>query len=298
MDKDKIIQWHLDNSLTDIVEEKTHNHLQANNTLEEKKPVAQQKSIEVKPQQKKEASIQEQVATKTDYNFNSIYQNLANKYKNEHMVCINNENINSVECSISKARELADSAKTIDELRVFVEGFDGHLDIKKLATNTVFGEGNQNADILILGEAPGNNEDIEGRPFCGQSGQLLNNMFKCIGMPRNELYITNTLFWRPPGNRTPTEEEVCICRPFVEKHIALVNPKIIVFMGSTAMKALVDTPLTITKARRQVFDYTNQYLDGKVIKCTPMFHPSYLLRQSTKKKDAWGDLLYVKDLIG
>lgn len=288
MEKEKIIQWYLDNNLTDIIEEETCNHF-LKKAEPKKSPTPQPKS---QPQ-----PIKEKTKPKSDFNFNSIYQNLANKYKNEQDICLNNENINSIECSIIKARELANSAKTVDELRRFIENFDGHLDIKKLATNTVFGEGNQKANILILGEAPGNNEDIEGRPFCGQSGQLLDNMFKSIGIPRSELYITNTLFWRPPGNRTPTEEEVSICRPFVEKHIALINPKIIVFMGSVAMKALIDTPLTITKARRQTFDYSNEYLDGKIIKCTPMFHPSYLLRQSSKKKDAWGDLLYVKGLI-
>ena len=122
-------------------------------------------------------------------------------------------------------------------------------------------------------------------------------MFKSISIPRKDLYITNTLFWRPPGNRTPTEEEVAICRPFVEKHIALINPKLIIFMGATALNSLIDTTMTITKARRQLFDYTNQYLNGKIIKTTPLFHPSYLLRQSSKKKDAWGDLLFVKNII-
>jgi len=120
---------------------------------------------------------------------------------------------------------------------------------------------------------------------------------KSIGIKREDLYITNTLFWRPPGNRTPTEEEVAICRPFVEKHIALINPKIIIFMGSTALKGLIDTSLTITKARQQIFDYTNQYLDNKIIKSTPLFHPSYLLRQSNKKKDAWSDMLFIKKFL-
>ncbi|MDD2840121.1 MAG: uracil-DNA glycosylase [Rickettsiales bacterium] len=310
MEKEALIQWYKENNIEDIIEEKPCNHFDVScETL----PLQNQTTLRKLPSEEVNITIQNKVkmqvgtteikkeetikyssdGNKTSFNY--IYQNLANKYRNDNMKMAQQNN--SLDDVIKKSRELADSANTIDELKNIVENFDGYLEIKKLAKNTVFGEGNTKPDILILGEAPGNNEDIEGRPFCGQSGELLDNMFKAIGIPRKDLYITNTLFWRPPGNRTPTEQEVAICRPFVEKHIALINPKIIVFMGSTALTSLIETDLTITKARRQLFDYTNQYLQGKNIKSTPLFHPSYLLRQSGKKKDAWGDLLFVKNVI-
>ena len=141
-------------------------------------------------------------------------------------------------------RKLADSAKTIYELENIVENFDGYLKIKELegAENLVFGEGNVNADILILGEAPGKTEDSEGKPFCGDSGELLNDKFKLIGINREELYITNTVFWRPNENNTPSEQknrtpsksEVKICKPFIEKLIFLIDPKLIITIGKTA----------------------------------------------------------------
>lgn len=328
MNREAVIQWYKENGITDVIEEKTFNHFSVPcetlpqkkaDTIQRQRAIVQRQAapgtikaevtVENKIKVKAETNTGEKIEIKTretskytvdvnkqEFNFNYIYQNLANKYRNDNMKMIK-ENMGTVEDSIKKARDLADNSNNIDELREAVENFDGHLDIKKLATHTVFGEGNREADIMIIGEAPGNNEDLEGRPFCGQSGQLLDAMFKAIGVNREDMYITNTLFWRPPGNRTPTEDEINICRPFVEKHIALINPKIIVFMGATALKDLIETNLTITRARRQLFDYTNQYLDGRVIKTTPLFHPSYLLRQSNKKKDAWGDLLFVKKIL-
>lgn len=317
-DKKALIQWYKDNGIDDVIEEFSVNHFDVpceiltniNNNEKQKIALNDKTTIVFKKESvaKAQTNTGEQVEiiseekieynnTKKEFNFNYIYQNLANKYRDDNMRIAEKSKTSSVEESINEARKLADSAKTVDDLRNIVENFEGHLDIKNIATNTVFGEGNTKADVMIVGEAPGNNEDIEGRPFCGQSGQLLDLMFKSIGKNRSDLYITNTLFWRPPGNRTPTEEEINICRPFVEKHIALVNPKIIVFMGATALKDLIQTKLTITKARRQLFDYTNQYLDGRVIKTTPLFHPSYLLRQSNKKKDAWGDLLFLNDVL-
>lgn len=320
MNKNILINWYKDNGINNIVEEKTFNHFKVpydvikqvknNNTLVQEKRIKtasitfenkiklEAETIQgekIKIQAKETQKIVSNGDNKQEFNFNYIYQNLANKYKKDNMT-ITKQNI-SVEDAISKARELADASDTVENLKNAVKNFDGYLDIKNLATNTVFGEGNQKSDIMIIGEAPGNNEDLEGRPFCGQSGQLLDNMFKSIGLKRENLYITNTLFWRPPGNRTPTYEEIAICRPFVEKHIFLINPKIIIFMGATALKDLIKTDLTITKARKQLFDYTNQYMNGKIIKATPLFHPSYLLRQSNKKKDTWGDLLFIKNTL-
>lgn len=306
MNKEALIRWYKDNDIDNVIEESSTNHfdtksknikISIENKVEIKAKTAEGDNIKIQAKESIKCNPTENgLECKKEFNFNYIYQNLANKYRNDNIKMVK-ENTGSVEDFVKKARELADASNSVDDLRKVVENFDGYLDIKKLATNTVFGEGNPNADILILGEAPGNNEDIEGIPFCGQSGELLNNMFERIGIKRQDLYITNTLFWRPPGNRTPTSEEVAICRPFVEKHIALVNPKIIIFMGATALNSLINTNLTITKARRQLFDYSNQYLQGRVIKSTPLFHPSYLLRQSTKKKEAWGDMLFIQSLL-
>ena len=187
-----------------------------------------------------------------------------------------------------------DLCNSLDELKKLVEGFDG-CDLKKSAQNTVFADGNPNAKIMFIGEAPGANEDEQGIPFCGQSGKLLDNIIAAIGLTREKnAYITNTVFWRPPANRKPTDEEIKLCRPFVKKHIAIINPKLIVLVGSTAVESLLEIETPITKLRGKYFDYTNEYLDGKTIRTTAIFHPSYLLRQPSHKKTMWFDLLKIK----
>lgn len=187
----------------------------------------------------------------------------------------------------------AQSCKSTDELRNAIEGFKG-ISITKTATNTVFCDGQPDAQIMLIGEAPGAEEDARGIPFCGASGKLLDNMLSHIGLSREKnFYITNTLFWRPPGNRRPTPEELTICKPFVEKHIALIKPKLIILVGGTAVTSVLDSKHTITKIRGQFFDYTNQFLDES-IKTTAIFHPSYLLRSPGQKKNAWHDCLTIR----
>ncbi len=194
-----------------------------------------------------------------------------------------------------QARYLADQCDTLDALRQTVLNFDGCL-LKKTATNTVFSDGNPNAEIMFIGEAPGSNEDLQGIPFCGDSGKLLDNIIKSINLDRNSVYITNALFWRPAGNRRPTDEEVTICQPFVEKHIALINPKLIVLVGSTASYALFGDLGPITKQRQKILQYSNKYL-ASPISATVIFHPSYLLRQPSQKKLTWYDMLNIKKII-
>ncbi|MDX1950319.1 MAG: uracil-DNA glycosylase [Rickettsiales bacterium] len=199
---------------------------------------------------------------------------------------------------IDKARSIADKAKNLDELKELVENFDG-LAIKKSATNCVFAEGNRKSKIMFIGEAPGENEDIQARPFCGVSGRLLDEMIKYMGFTRNSenpessFYITNSVFWRPPGNRKPTPEEIAICRPFVEKHIALINPKVIVLVGATATNSVVNSKESISLLRGQIMEYNDNY-NRKKIDCFAIFHPSYLLRQPSQKKNVWFDLLKIK----
>lgn len=193
----------------------------------------------------------------------------------------------------AEARRLADSCSTLEELKNALENFDG-LSIKKTATNTVFSDGNSKAEIMLIGEAPGANEDIEGIPFCGASGQLMDAILKFAGFERKKnIYISNTVFWRPPGNRRPTPEELATCRPFVEKHISLIKPKLLVLVGGTATLSLLDTKIGITKLRGKFHQYKNQYLSNN-IPAIAIFHPSYLLRQPMQKRVFWLDLLMIK----
>jgi uracil-DNA glycosylase family 4 len=194
------------------------------------------------------------------------------------------------------SRNIVDSIKTLEELEVAINTFDG-CDLKKGATNTVFADGIKTAKIMLIGEAPGASEDAEGIPFCGDSGQLLDNILKTINLSRKtNLYITNTIFWRPPANRRPTQEEIEICRPFVEKHIALINPKLLILVGATAVSSLLGPDLQISTIRQNYYSYHNPYL-ATPITTTALFHPAYLLRQPFQKKSTWLDLLKIQKFL-
>lgn len=192
-----------------------------------------------------------------------------------------------------KARRIADESSTIEELYHAVKNFN-HLSIAKTAINTVFADGNPKAEFMAVGEAPGADEDERGIPFCGMSGKLLDQVLASVDLTReNNLYITNSVFWRPPGNRKPTAEENAVCLPFLEKHIALVNPKVLLLVGSTSASALLNSTETISRLRTKFYQYKNQYMEKPVFTAV-IFHPSYLLRQPLQKKTVWFDLLKVK----
>lgn len=194
------------------------------------------------------------------------------------------------------ARKLANEAINLDDLYNKIRNFDG-CDLKQFAKNTVLCDGNPNAKIMLVGEAPGATEDEKGVSFCGESGMLLDAMLQTIGISRKtNAYITNTVFWRPPANRKPTSEEIELCRPFVEKHIALINPHLIILVGATATSSLLNQGESITNLRGNIYLYKNQYINDP-IKTTAIFHPAYLLRQPFKKKDMWYDLLKIKDIL-
>ncbi|WP_417904913.1 uracil-DNA glycosylase family protein [Candidatus Tisiphia endosymbiont of Micropterix aruncella] len=198
--------------------------------------------------------------------------------------------------NIQLARDLADAASSLEELKKLLMDFNG-CSLKKLANKTVFADGNPQSSIMFIGEAPGSNEDAQGIPFCGESGKLLDNVLASINISReHNAYITNTVFWRPPANRQPTQEEIDICRPFVEKHIALINPKLIVLVGNVAATSLLGKNAGISKIRQEYYLYTNQYL-SKPIQTTSIFHPAYLLRQPMQKKTTWYDLLKIHEYI-
>ena len=187
------------------------------------------------------------------------------------------------------ARELASRATTIAELEEAVRAFEGCA-LKRTAKNTVFADGVAGAPVMIVGEAPGADEDRLGKPFVGVSGQLMDRMFEAIGMSRErDLYITNILFWRPPGNRTPTLSEQAICLAFTRRHIELAKPKVVVLAGGTAVKAVLNTTEGITRLRGKWTTLTLD--DGGEVPVLPTFHPAFLLRTPASKRQSWQDLL-------
>jgi uracil-DNA glycosylase family 4 len=187
------------------------------------------------------------------------------------------------------ARRLAAGASTVEALAALVAQFD-ECPLKRTATNTVFADGNPAASVMIVGEAPGADEDRIGRPFVGRSGQLLDRMLATIGLDRTTVLITNVIYWRPPGNRTPTAAEIAACLPFVLRHIALVRPKVLVLCGGTAAGTLLPQREGITRLRGRWFDLAIPGLDAPV-PTLPTYHPSFLLRAPERKREAWRDLL-------
>ena len=185
------------------------------------------------------------------------------------------------------ASALAASAQNLDELRDILEKFDG-CSLKATATRLAFSDGAPSARIMMVGEAPGGDEDRIGRPFVGRAGQLLDRMLAAIGLDRTKVYIANVVPWRPPGNRAPTLQETAICLPFVRRQIQLVNPRLLVCLGGSSAQTLLGLKEGITRTRGQWFDYAHD--DGAVIKALPMLHPAYLLRQPAQKRAAWRDL--------
>jgi len=190
---------------------------------------------------------------------------------------------------------VAAGAQTIDELRERLEGFEGCA-LKFTATNTVFADGDPASDLMLIGEAPGVDEDRQGLPFVGASGQLLNRMLAALGRERDMVYISNILFWRPPGNRSPTDAETAACLPFVQRHIELAKPKVLVFLGGSSAKTMLSRKEGIMRLRGKWFEYTSDGLDTP-IPAMPTFHPAFLLRQSAQKREAWRDFLSIQEKL-
>jgi len=192
---------------------------------------------------------------------------------------------------VEDARELARRCNTLAELEAAVRGFEGCA-LKRTAKNTVFADGTAGAPVMVIGEAPGADEDRLGKPFVGVSGQLMDRMMQSIGLTREGgFYITNILFWRPPGNRTPTLAEQAMCLAFTRRHIELAKPKLLVLAGGVAVKAVLDTAEGITRLRGK---WTSVKLDdGSEVPAMPTFHPAYLLRTPASKRQSWSDLLLV-----
>lgn len=192
------------------------------------------------------------------------------------------------------AETLAGAAKTLEELEKVIQDFDG-CSLKKTAMNTVFARGEVTSKLMLIGEAPGGDEDRQGKPFVGASGKLLDKMMAAIGREVDSgYYISNILPWRPPGNRKPTPQEQTICLPFIKRHIELAAPDLLVFLGGTAVGALLNITDGITRVRGRWYSYP---LGKKTIPAIAIFHPAYLLRQPQLKRQAWQDLLEIKSKL-
>ncbi len=207
-------------------------------------------------------------------NHNLIYNNKAiNRYKKDNF-------------EISK-----DKAKNLDLLKKSII-HQKNCELKRGAKNIVFCDGNPKSKIMFVGEAPGANEDLEGLPFVGRAGQLLDKMLSAINLDRKKVYISNIVNYRPPENRKPTEKEIKRYLPFISKHIEIINPKILVLLGSTAMNALIDGDTVISKMR-------GKWIEKKFGKCKTSviitFHPAFLMRQPAQKKLSWIDLKMIRD---
>ncbi|MGX9983045.1 uracil-DNA glycosylase [Methylobacterium fujisawaense] len=191
------------------------------------------------------------------------------------------------------ARARARQAKTLDELERILADFDA-CPLRFTAKNLVFADGNPEARVMFLGEAPGADEDRIGKPFMGRSGQLLDKMMKAIGLDRTSAYVANIVPWRPPGNRNPTPQEVAVCRPFVERQIELVDPDLIVCLGAPATQTLTGTKDGILRTRGRLFPYK---LPNREVKLLATLHPAFLLRQPVQKRLAWRDFRSLRALL-
>jgi DNA polymerase len=195
--------------------------------------------------------------------------------------------------AIMAAREAVKAVQNLDELRAMLDKFEGCA-LRATATQLVFADGNPQARLMLVGEAPGRDEDIEGLPFVGRSGKLLDRMLAAIGIDRTQAYIANIIPWRPPGNRTPTPQESQVCLPFVRKQIELVDPDILVCLGGPSATTLLGIKEGITKSRGRWYGYDT---GKREIRAMPTFHPAFLLRSPLQKRLAWRDLLAVKKAL-
>jgi len=191
-----------------------------------------------------------------------------------------------------KAKSAALKAKTLAELKTAMDTFDAGL-LSDGSRQCVFSRGNPNSDVMVIGEAPGRDEDIAGKPFVGRSGQLLDRMLASIGLTEDNFYITNVVNWRPPKNRNPKPEEIEICRPFLNRHIKLADPKVILIVGGVSLSAMIG----ITGIMKNRGQWQTVSVTGKDIPALPIYHPAFLLRQPALKKDAWRDLLTLRDFL-
>ncbi len=191
----------------------------------------------------------------------------------------------------SMAREQARHAQSLEELETILAGFEGCA-LKFSAKNLAFSDGNPEGRVMLVGEAPGADEDRIGKPFMGRSGQLLDRMLATIGLDRSQVYVANVVPWRPPGNRTPTPQEIAICKPFIERQIELAKPEFLLCLGGPAAQNLLGLKEGILRTRGRWFTYKTE--DGREIRALPTLHPAYLLRQPLQKRLGWRDFMALR----
>jgi len=271
-------------ALVDIGEFQTFSRIPAKIELEKIKEATAQKPLQQNPPQPQQIS---QPITQ------QITHSMAKKPQQEVSSAVPKKITSTVKNSIPSVN--LHSFTTLDDLKEEVEK-SCNCELKSYATKTVFGDGNPQAKILVIGEAPGQEEDLAGVPFIGRSGELLMNAFKSINLERQtNFYITNNIFWRPPGNRKPTDEEMEICRPYLAKIVEIINPTVIICVGSVAAQNVLKTEEIISNMRNKVF------LESMPLKYTgkifAIYHPSYLLRNPSKKYDMYKDLMFIKEQI-
>ncbi|WP_343072384.1 uracil-DNA glycosylase [Roseibium litorale] len=196
--------------------------------------------------------------------------------------------------AIDMAREAARTAGSLDDLKACLEAFSG-CNLKLTAKSLVFADGRPGSRVMLIGEAPGRDEDASGVPFIGRSGQLLNKMLAAIGLERGDVYIANVVPWRPPGDRTPTPQETEICKPFIARQIELVAPDFLVFLGAASAKSLLGVQDGIRRMRGRWMTYE---AGGRQIPCLATYHPAYLLRSPLEKRLSWRDFLSLKTKLG
>ena len=206
---------------------------------------------------------------------------------------INKVNLLEINSNLEHDSNKLSEINTLKDLQSFIENYD-ECELSHTARSTVFCDGNVDAEVMLIGEAPGNQEDIEGKPFVGKSGQLLDKILETININRTNCYISNIIPWRPPGNRNPTAEEINTCLPFIKKHIQLINPKILMLIGSISAKSILDQTIGITKLRGIWHLYKDKNIE---IPAFPVFHPAYLLRRPANKAFAMTDMLNFKNKI-
>ena len=192
------------------------------------------------------------------------------------------------------AREAAKNATTLEGLRALLADFEGCA-LRATATQLVFADGNPQSRVMFVGEAPGHDEDVNGKPFVGRSGKLLDRMMEAIGLDRGKVYIANVVPWRPPGNRTPTPLETAICLPFIRRQIELVDPDVLVCLGGPSMQTLLGSRDGISRMRGRWLPFDT---GTREIKAMATFHPAFLLRSPLQKRFSWRDFLAIKKALG
>ncbi|MEZ5690913.1 MAG: uracil-DNA glycosylase [Rickettsiales bacterium] len=274
MNKKALLEWQFEAGIDEAVDELPNNYFN----------ISKSKSVNSsKPQKLSESNDNSKVLGKQH---NAPVNNSSGTSSTLHLSPTNAEN---------EAVAIAGNCNSISELKEAIDKFEG-CQLKRTATNTVFADGNPNAKIMVIGDIAGDEDDMVGTPFLGKSGKMFDKMLMSIGLDRGNTYLTNIIFWRPPGGKQANPEQIKICLPFTRRHIELVKPEFIILLGGTSACALLETEQTVAKLRGKIHEYSYNNLDIK-IKSSVIHHPSYLHNNPSYKKQVWNDLLLINDIL-